>query len=61
MFGNPNSDDEDDLNGKYRIYILKTLKNISLDLLFNTYSPERSDRVAARTKDFMEPQMTIWE
>eukprot|EP01016_Furgasonia_blochmanni_P038515 TRINITY_DN4669_c0_g1_i1.p1 TRINITY_DN4669_c0_g1~~TRINITY_DN4669_c0_g1_i1.p1 ORF type:complete len:646 (+),score=181.01 TRINITY_DN4669_c0_g1_i1:128-1939(+) len=42
------------LYDKYRFYTFKTLRRLGLTLLQNTYSPERTDRVVVRTKDFME-------
>lgn len=45
MFEDISTQDEDEIYSKYRIYILKTLKYIALDLLQNTYAPEKSDRI----------------
>lgn len=40
---------------KYRLLILETLKALSYNLLTNTYSPERTDRVVVRVKEYVEP------
>lgn len=40
---------------KYRLLILETLKSLSYNLLTNTYSPERTDRVVVRVKEYVEP------
>ncbi|KRX02740.1 Armadillo-type fold [Pseudocohnilembus persalinus] len=61
MFANAQTTETDEIYQKYRLYILKTIKNISLDLLQNTYAPERSDRIVSRTKEYMEPLFTIIE
>lgn len=42
------------LTDRYRFFCLKTLKNLGLSILQNTYSPERTDRIVVRTKEFME-------
>jgi hypothetical protein len=47
--------DEMAIIDKYRLLILETLKALPYNLLTNTYSPERADRVVVRTKEYVEP------
>jgi len=55
LFCNPTTEDEDDLLKKSQLSILKTLKSLGLKLMLNCYLPERTDRVGARVREFMEP------
>jgi len=43
---------EDELYVKYRLMSFKTLKKIGLQILQNTYSPEKTDRIVMRVKHF---------
>lgn len=61
MFANAQTTDEDDIYEKYRLYILKTIKRIALDLLQNTYAPEKAERIVSRTREFMEPLFPVIE
>ena len=49
------------LSNKYRLLVLESLKVLSLDLLQNCYSPERTDRVIVRVKEFMDNIFPIIE
>ena len=49
VFGN-NTNSEDELYIKYRLMAFKTLKKIGLQILQNTYSPEKTDRIVLRVK-----------
>jgi len=54
MFRNFEDDvSEQSLYDRYRLFGLKTLKQVGLPVLQNSYSPERIDRVIVRTKEFM--------
>ena len=49
MFEN-HTNTEDELYVKYRLMSFKTLKKIGLQILQNTYSPEKTDRIVMRVK-----------
>jgi len=55
FFEKISNSDEFAIIDKYRLLILETLKALSYNLLTNTYSPERTDRVVVRTKEYVEP------
>ena len=55
FFDKSQSNDESAIIDKYRLLILETLKALSYNLLTNTYSPERTDRVVVRVKEYVEP------
>ena len=44
---------EDELYKKYRLAAFKTLKKIGLQILQNTYSPEKTDRIVLRVFYFL--------
>lgn len=48
MFENIDTKKEEEIYSKYRLFILKSIKNIALDLLQNTYAPEKVDRIGKK-------------
>lgn len=44
---------EDELYKKYRLAAFKTLKKVGLQILQNTYSPEKTDRIVLRVMIFL--------
>lgn len=54
MFENLEDTSEASIINRYRFFCFKTLKNIGLSILQNTYSPERTDRIVVRAKEYME-------
>lgn len=48
-----NTNSEDELYVKYRLMAFKTLKKIGLQILQNTYSPEKTDRIVMRVLFFL--------
>ena len=50
IFSQLSSVTEDYISTKYRLMCIKTLKNVALELLKNTYAVEKTERVVLRCK-----------
>jgi hypothetical protein len=48
MFGNSQTTDEEDIIKKYKLYALKTLQKVGLELLQNSYSSDKNDRICKK-------------
>jgi len=50
------------LNKFYRMLTFKSLKNMMVELLRNSYSPEKTDRIQTKTKELLDPFfIIIWD
>ena len=50
------------MNKFYRMLTFKSLKNMMVELLRNSYSPEKTDRIQTKTKELLDPFfIIIWD
>ncbi len=59
LFSHVGPMDDEYLATFYRLVTFKSLKNMMVELLRNSYSPEKVDKVCYKTKEFLEPFFTI--
>jgi hypothetical protein len=55
IFSNLHTEDEETILAKSRLFALKTLSFLSLELLQNCYQAEKQERITNKIKEFMEP------